>query len=88
MLTYSRCPRENQHAVETRHYKKCDKAKKTGIYCADAVLEPSLGIFGSTRRGGLCPYCRDSGMSVDTMVYESVSTTTEFYWGASLTEPA
>lgn len=87
-VTYRLCSRANKHTIEKRYYKKCDKAKKTGNYCEDALPDPTLGIFGSSTRAGPCPYCRDSGMSTGTVTYESVSTTSGLSWGALLTETA
>jgi hypothetical protein len=87
-VTYRLCTRANKHTNEKRYYKQCDKAKKTGSYCQDALYDSTLGIFGSSTRAGACPYCRDSGMSTGTVTYESVSITSRLSWGVLLTETA
>ncbi|KAE8131264.1 hypothetical protein BDV38DRAFT_264998 [Aspergillus pseudotamarii] len=71
-LHYRGCHRDEPHSFEKRYYKPCDPVKLNNEpYCPNATFDSSLGVFGTTTRRGTCPRCRDSGVSVDTVV-ESV----------------
>ncbi|KAE8371117.1 hypothetical protein BDV26DRAFT_299087 [Aspergillus bertholletiae] len=62
------CRQDEPHVFEKRYYQRCDTAKATGAYCTDATFDSNLGVFGDTTRRGPCKRCRDSAISVDTVV--------------------
>ncbi|KAB8227259.1 uncharacterized protein BDW43DRAFT_294617 [Aspergillus alliaceus] len=71
-LLYRGCTRDPPHTFAKHYYKRCPQAVNTGVFCTDAVFDPSLGMFGITTRRGTCPSDRDSGISTNTVVESDI----------------
>lgn len=58
---HMKCKKPGQHMYTHRNWKECDKAKRQGHFCPNAIPETDgTGNpirLGSTRRPGDCPMC-------------------------------
>ncbi len=68
------CTRETKHKIETRLRKRCVKSPKPGSPCDKPTYDPRLDL-GPSSKGGRCPACRDSGISVEIYQVKWVSLT-------------
>lgn len=73
VVIHANCRRPTQHKTIKRLYKRCAGRPQPLARCAEPVLNPSLAKLETTeQRRGPCRHCRDSGVSVGTLVYEHV----------------
>ncbi len=86
VVIHSNCRRPTQHKTIKRLYKRCAHRPQPLARCAEPVFNPSLAKLETTeQRRGLCRHCRDSGVSVGTLVYEHVRVrTTGLMWTSLL----
>jgi hypothetical protein len=72
IAVHGECTKQPRHQIETRIRTRCQRSPKPGPPCATPTHDSNLDTLPS-RKGGSCPACRDSGISLPTykVVYVS-----------------